>query len=101
MTTTSESKRRSLVKAMSWRIIAILILGTISYIFTGNWEDTSLITIAYSLVQVFIYFLHERLWERIRWGKPNSIDSLPPARELTPEENAIVLNRLKELGYIE
>ncbi len=96
-----DSKRRSFVKAISWRIVALIVLGTISFTITGNWEETSQITIIYTVLQVFIYFAHERLWDRIAWGKPNSLDTIPPIESLSREEQGIILNRLKDLGYIE
>ncbi len=96
-----DSKKRSLAKAISWRIVALIVLGTISILITGSWKETSLITIIYTILQVFIYFLHERLWDRIAWGKPSTLDAIPPIKSLTPKEQGIILNRLKDLGYIE
>ena len=94
-----ESKTRSFIKALSWRIIAFTVLGIISYSFTHSWKETTYITIVYNVVQIFIYFLHERLWGRIRWGKAKV--SLPHAEELKPEEIIAIQGHLKELGYIE
>jgi len=36
---------RSLVKTFVWRAIGIVVLGTISYIVTGNWREMTLIII--------------------------------------------------------
>ena len=96
-----DSKKRSFVKAISWRVVALIVLGTVSYSITGSWEETSLITIIYTVLQIFIYFVHERLWDRITWGKPNTLDTIPPIKSLTPEEQGIIINRLRDLGYIE
>lgn len=96
-----ERKSRSLVKAISWRLVALVVLATISYIFTGSWEETTLITAVYSVLQIFIYFLHERIWGRIRWGKPDALDQLPPVHEITPAEADAIVSRLKKLGYVE
>ena len=79
-----ERKSRSLVKAISWRLVALVVLGTVSYAFTGSWEETTLITAVYSVLQIFIYFLHERIWSVIHWGKPDALDQLPAADEITP-----------------
>jgi len=96
-----ERKSRSLVKAISWRVVALVVLGTVSYIVTGTWEETTLITAIYSVLQIFIYFLHERGWDLIKWGKPDAIDQLPAAHEITPAEADAIVNRLKKLGYVE
>jgi uncharacterized membrane protein len=96
-----DSKARSLVKAISWRAVAFLVLGTISYLITGNWAETTGIAIVYTVVQIFIYFAHERLWDGIAWGKPDALDQLPHTRELNPDEIEMITGRLKDLGYIE
>jgi uncharacterized membrane protein len=96
-----ERKSRSFAKAISWRIVAFIVLGTISFLFTGSWEETAAITIVYTILQIFVYFLHERLWDRIQWGSRSPMEQLPHSQELSPEEVAIVTDRLRELGYIE
>lgn len=78
-----ESKRSSLVKAISWRVVVFVVLGTISYLFTRSWEATTAITLVYNVLQILIYFGHERLWERIRWGRPNSFDTILRPRTLS------------------
>ena len=93
------NRRRSLVKAISWRLVAMTVLGIVSYMITGDIAETGLITLVYNLIQIAVYFAHERLWERIEWGQPKSV--IPPARELDPEEVEQVKAHLKELGYIE
>jgi uncharacterized membrane protein len=98
---TGDSKARSLVKAISWRAVAFLVLGAISYLFTGSWAETTGIAVVYTIVQIFIYFAHERLWEGIAWGKPDALDQLPYTWELSPGEVEVVTSRLKDLGYIE
>lgn len=96
--TKGERKTRLLIKAVSWRIIALLVPGAVSYIFTGNWEEASLITLVYSVIQVFIYFTHERIWERIKWGTPTGVDQLPHAQNLTSEKSEIIHSRYGSLG---
>ena len=64
-----DNKTRSLVKSVTYRIIAFFVLGTIIWITTRNGIQTTGITIAFSIIQVSVYYLHERLWERTDWGK--------------------------------
>ena len=64
-----DSKQRSFWKAISWRLIAVIILAIVAFLTTGNIKTTSLITLCYHSVQVFVFFLHERLWNFIKWGK--------------------------------
>ncbi|MGA2955300.1 MAG: DUF2061 domain-containing protein [Thermodesulfobacteriota bacterium] len=63
-----ESKKRSIIKSITWRIVGILTLGIIIWIITGNWGETTLITISYHVVQIVLYYFHERGWLKIDWG---------------------------------
>ncbi len=64
-----ETKRRSLVKAISWRTIGTLDTITISYFLTGQMK----IAISIGGIEIFtkmiLYFFHERIWNIIKWGK--------------------------------
>jgi uncharacterized membrane protein len=64
-----ETKRRSLVKAISWRTIGTLDTIIISYFLTGEIK----IAISIGGIEIFtkmiLYFFHERLWNFIKWGK--------------------------------
>jgi len=64
-----DTRLRSLVKSATWRTTGILVLGTITWVITGNWIQTTYITAAFNIVQVVLYYFHERLWERTNWGK--------------------------------
>lgn len=44
------------------------ILGIISFIVTGNLQIASLITITYIGNKLWIYFVYDKLWEKIQWG---------------------------------
>ena len=64
-----ESNTRSIVKTISWRIIATITTMSLVYIFIGD------LTVAVSVggievfLKMFIYFLHERGWDKIKFGK--------------------------------
>lgn len=64
-----ESKARSIVKTISWRILATITTITLVYIFIG---DT---TIAFTVggIEVFlkmlVYFIHERVWDKLKFGR--------------------------------
>ncbi|MFV0541758.1 MAG: DUF2061 domain-containing protein [Aestuariibaculum sp.] len=65
----SEKPLRSIVKSLSWRTIGTLDTILISWIITGE------LTLAFSIGSVelvskmLLYFLHERVWNSIKWGK--------------------------------
>jgi adenylylsulfate kinase len=64
-----ESRRRSIVKAITWRVWAILVLAVISYLLTYNVAKSLGITVIFNAIQTVVYFVHERFWNRIHWGR--------------------------------
>jgi uncharacterized membrane protein len=96
-----DSNKRSLSKALSWRLTATIVLATVSYIFTGSALETVWITMVYNIIQIVVYFIHERAWERVRWGKKPDNSRFPHASQIPPEELAQMREHLQELGYIE
>jgi len=97
-----ETHARAWVKSIVWRILGIVILGAISWLVTHNWKEVTTITIIFHAVRVILYYFHERVWERISWGRiKHPLSDLSVNKELTPEDLKIIQNQLKELGYID
>jgi uncharacterized membrane protein len=48
-----------MVKALTWRIWAVIVLGSISFLTTNNIAESVSITVIFNLIQVFLYFIHE------------------------------------------
>lgn len=64
-----DSHRRSIAKTLSWRLLATLITGAITLALTGRVDFAITVGLADTLVKFFIYYLHERMWSRIRFGQ--------------------------------
>lgn len=65
----SEKPMRSVVKAISWRVVGTLDTLIISYMLIGEIVlATSIATVDF-VTKMILYFFHERLWNRIKWGK--------------------------------
>lgn len=64
-----ESKRRSFLKALSWRIVATVTTTLLVYIFTGEWAIAFSVGMLEAVAKMLIYFFHERLWDRIKYGR--------------------------------
>lgn len=64
-----DSKKRSLVKTAIFRSIIIIESTTISWIFTGDIETTAMISIVFNISSSVSYYLHERGWNKIIWGR--------------------------------
>jgi uncharacterized membrane protein len=65
----NEKPIRSLVKTISWRITGSGATFAISYIVLGNFVMAGSIAIAQLISNTILYFVHERLWNKIKWGK--------------------------------
>ncbi len=65
----SERPIRSVAKAVSWRIIGTLDTLLISYLLTGEVAIAASIASIDFVTKMFLYFFHERLWNKINWGK--------------------------------
>ena len=67
----NETAWRSLVKAYSYRCCGTLTTIVISYIITRQFVVSLGIGAVEMIVKPFIYWCHERIWVRIKWGKNN------------------------------
>jgi uncharacterized membrane protein len=57
-----------MVKAISYRMCVTIILAVLSWIFTGNANQTTFITTIYAILATIAYYGHERIWNGIGWG---------------------------------
>ncbi len=64
-----DSNARSWAKSIVWRLIGIVILGALAWLFTRDWQETTLITVTFHAIRLVLYYYHERAWERIGWGR--------------------------------
>ena len=65
----SESAVRSLVKAYSYRCCGTITTIIISYIITGKIVVSLAIGGTEMIIKPFIYWCHERVWSKIKWGR--------------------------------
>jgi len=97
-----EHHSRTIVKAISWRIIATLTTMTIVYIFTRKIVLSLGVGLVEVIAKLTFYYLHGRLWNRISWGKKkHPLSDIPVKRELDPEDMEKIKRQLKELGYLD
>ncbi len=61
--------KRSIAKAITWRITASLDTFVIAWIITGSIELGGFIAGVEAVTKIFIYYAHERIWNRIKWGR--------------------------------
>ena len=65
----SDTPVRSLAKAVSWRITGTVDTFLISWLITGQALIAGGIALTEILTKVFLFWLHERVWNRVKWGQ--------------------------------
>jgi uncharacterized membrane protein len=67
----NEFKKRSIIKAISWRVTGTIDTFILSFLITGKLSYASTISATEVITKVLLYYVHERLWVKISWGKQN------------------------------
>ncbi len=65
----SDKHYRSLAKAISWRFTGTMDTIIISWFITGKMTHAMSIGVVEVFTKMMLYYLHERLWNRIRLGQ--------------------------------
>ena len=98
-----ESNERSVLKTISWRVLATLTTAALVYIFTGKLKIALYVGGIEAILKMLLYFLHERMWNRIHFGKKQMkpevlwFTGLSGAGKSTIAEK--VYQKLKSRGY--
>ncbi len=61
--------KRSLVKSITYRAIIIVLDFATVYLFTGKMELAIGFMLISNVYTTTVYFLYERAWDKIKWGK--------------------------------
>lgn len=64
-----ETNIRSIAKGFSWRLFATTTTVIIVYIFFGRLDLAIAAGIIETISKVLLYYAHEKIWQRVRWGK--------------------------------
>lgn len=101
-----ESRKRSLAKTISWRLLATLVTIFLSYIWLREWWASISLGIAANAVKMLLYYVHERGWNLTDWGRVSAtadpkgftiwFTGLPSSGKSTIAD--AVAERLKEKG---
>lgn len=63
-----EKHRRSIVKAISYRLFATSLVFGIAFLFTGSFGNAAKIGVSAAIAKTALYYFWERLWSNIQWG---------------------------------
>jgi uncharacterized membrane protein len=72
-----DSTSRSLAKAVSYRVLGSAVTALIVLLFSGSLRVSLGVGALDMLSKIALYFLHERLWNYIPYGRPK-----PPEYEI-------------------
>ena len=64
-----DSTKRSLVKTISWRITGSGATFAIGYAISRDFTIATSIASIQLVANTILYFIHERVWNNIPWGK--------------------------------
>lgn len=83
-----DSPRRSLLKAISYRLVGTLITTGLAFTVTRNVEFAATIGFFDTSFKVFAFYLHERFWSRVNYGLDS--DSSSSSRVIEAESTDII-----------
>lgn len=69
-----EKRYRSIVKTISWRVTGTIDTFLVSYLITGKVGIAASISGVEVFTKLLLYYLHERVWNRIKLGKEKMTD---------------------------
>ena len=72
-----ESNSRSIAKAVSYRLLGSLSTALMVYVFSGSIKASVGVGALDVVVKMALYYLHERLWNHITFGRQR-----PPEYEI-------------------
>ena len=63
-----DQHRRSIVKAVTYRLFATSVVFAIALIYTGKLGSSAKIGVTAAVAKTVLYYIWERLWSNIHWG---------------------------------
>ena len=64
-----ENNRRTLTKAITWHVIGFVMMAVVNYFYMGDFSQGLGLSALLTLIGLVSYYLHERFWASVRWGR--------------------------------
>lgn len=64
-----EGQPRTISKILTWRVLITASNFVIPFIVTGSWGQAVLFAGMATAINMFLFWAHERVWNRMTWGK--------------------------------
>lgn len=65
---------RSFVKGVAWEMTTFVLTTLAIYIIYGNFAGSVIFSFILTLIKMGLYFVHERIWKKIKWGKYHMVN---------------------------
>jgi uncharacterized membrane protein len=82
----SDKPVRSLIKGFTWRLTGTIDTIVVSFFVTGKIATAFSIGGIEMMTKLGLYYSHERVWEKVGWGKRKRKES-PVVRNISAEQN--------------
>jgi uncharacterized membrane protein len=87
---------RSVIKGFSWRFFGSIDTAVIAFFVTGDYTKAFSIGFTEIFTKVFLYYLHERIWQRINLGRRHEYVKKPDGiKDNLNEDNLIPVDQNK------
>ena len=64
-----DSTLRTAAKAATWQVSGLIVMTLVGYLFTGSLLQGGGVAVTGTLIGTASFFLHERVWNSISWGR--------------------------------
>lgn len=64
-----ETRQRSVVKAIVWNAIGLIIMTCVGLIATGSATIGGVVALVNTAIGLTLYVVYERIWAGIAWGR--------------------------------
>ena len=68
-----EKISRSITKAITYRCLIFISDGIIIYLITHRFDLAISVIFFSNIASTILYFIHERLWNKVHWGKKKTV----------------------------
>ncbi|WP_102226075.1 DUF2061 domain-containing protein [Acidimangrovimonas sediminis] len=69
MGTISETRGRTLLKAVLWNLLGLAVMAGVGLAMTGSATLGGTMALVNAALGLLCYFLYERAWAHVRWGR--------------------------------
>ena len=64
-----ETRRRTLVKAIVWNLMGLLVMSLVGLAMTGSAAIGGAMAVVNTVIGLSMYVAYERIWSRMGWGR--------------------------------